>query len=142
MIRFKLEELIEIEDRDVSIIKYDETLHHDIIPILYAKGFHDKKWEDTWDDIDEFDKNGVFLLKKEEYIGFIISFRRKDYGYISVLTVLPGYRRKGYAKLLIKEAVKYLHSISLKDIYLDVKKDNIEAISLYKKLGFKESEDA
>ncbi len=85
VIRFKLEELIEINHSDVSIIKYDKEIHHDIIPMLYAQGFEDKKWEETWDEIDEFDENGVFLLKKEEYIGFIISFRRKDYGYLSGL---------------------------------------------------------
>ncbi len=141
-IRLSLSELIKINaNENIDIIKYDSRKHHDLIPILYARGFNDSPWSENWDNIKEFDSDGVFLLRdknKDKYIGFAISFNKDSFGYISVVTILPKYRNKGYAKILIKQCVEYLKFIGMKKIIIDVKADNIVAINLYKKIGFDE----
>ncbi len=141
-IRLHLSELTNFDvSENIVIIKYDSKIHHDLIPLLYSEGFNDNPWSNDWDNIKEFDSDGVFLLRdknKDIYIGFAISFNRDNYGYISVVTILPKYRNNGYARILLKQCVKYLKSIGIKEIIIDVKADNIIALNLYKKIGFKE----
>ncbi len=76
------------------VVEYCPPLHHSRIPLIYAEAFGEKPWPDDWDDFDEFDPTGVFLAADpatDETMGYVISFRRKDLGYISVLAVLPAY---------------------------------------------------
>lgn len=64
--------------------------------------------------------------------------RRNDSIYIINIVVLDKYRRQGIAQKLIHTACKYyLENDSNSIISLNVDKDNIAAINLYKKLGFK-----
>ncbi len=141
-IRLRLSQLNNIEIKnDVEIVKYDSKSHHSLIPTLYSMGFNDAPWTNDWDNIKEFDANGVFLLRckiTKKYLGFAISFNRNDFGYISVVTILPEYRNNGYAKVLIKSCIEYLKSTGMQKIMIDVKADNSSALGLYKKLGFVE----
>ena len=121
------------------IIKYSKDLHHNEIPLIYSDSFKEEPWASNWDNIEEFDSDGVFLAvdeKSGEAIGYIISFKRKDFGYISVVAVKKDWQKCGVASALIKSALSYLLSLNLTVIKIDVKEKNIPAINLYKKLGF------
>jgi len=121
------------------IVAYCPSLHRGRIPLIYAEAFGEKPWPDDWDDFDEFDPKGIFLATDpptDKIIGYVISFRRKDFGYISVLAVLPTYRRQGIASALIKTAIQYLRSLGVSAVRVDVHVTNTPAIQAYKKLGF------
>ncbi|MCG8571464.1 MAG: GNAT family N-acetyltransferase [Spirochaetes bacterium] len=127
-------------ESDLKISQYDQEKHHNIIPELYALGFNDTPWEKDWDKVEFFDPEGVFLAELNgKLIGFIICFSKKDDGYISVLTIIPEYRGKGFSKKLIKKAVDYLQDNGHDLIKLKVEKNNSRAIQLYKELGFSEA---
>jgi len=60
----------------------------------------------------------------------------KDFGYISVVAVMPEYRRRGVASALISTAIRYLKSLGLSLVKIDVYTTNTPAIEAYTKLGF------
>ena len=60
----------------------------------------------------------------------------KDIIVIYTLAVHPDYLRKGIGKKLIEFIIQYSKELNIKAIRLDVYKENIPAISLYKKYGF------
>lgn len=88
----------------------------------------------------EDEKNSNFVCKDNDKIVAIISFnplskRRNGSIYMVNLTVYPEHRRLGIAQNLIFAACKYYESNNL-PMSLQVDKDNIPAINLYKKVGF------
>jgi ribosomal-protein-alanine N-acetyltransferase len=56
-------------------------------------------------------------------------------GHVVSLAVMPERRRKGVASALLKQAMEGMQSYKAKQIYLEVRVTNDEAIGLYKKLG-------
>ena len=56
---------------------------------------------------------------------------------INAIAVLPDMRGKNLGKKLLEETITALQkNTNIKNIYLDVVKNNIVAINLYKKIGF------
>ena len=106
-----------------------------LIPDVYARGFFEKPWEDDWYDIPQFNEHTMWVYKEGMIKGFIISFIIRGKPYISVLTVIPEYTRKGIASKLLGHCIDYW-SEKHDDIYIHVEKDNLPAIHLYKKYGF------
>ncbi len=65
--------------------------------------------------------------------GFIV---RK--GHIISLAVLPKARRRGIGTALMRKAMEAMKNVyKVDEFYLEVRRSNIPAISLYRKLGFK-----
>jgi len=57
---------------------------------------------------------------------------------INALSVLPEKRGRGLGSELLKEVVATLQkNVHIKNIHLDVVKDNVIAVNLYKEVGFK-----
>ena len=136
-IRLQLKKPFHVPHLDFrNVIKYQQ-----IIPAIYSKAFDDTPWENDWDKIESFDPNGVFLINdsaNNKIFGFVVSFLKDDYGYISVLSILPKYRLKGFGQLLVYRAIDYLSGKEIEKIYIDVEKANISAIKLYQKIGFQQ----
>ena len=87
-----------------------------------------------------FDPNGAFVAADErtaEVVGYVLSFRRRDQGYISVVAVAPGWRRQGIGAALVRTAVNYLRGLGLQTIKIDAYADAAPAVNLYSKLGFR-----
>ncbi len=61
-----------------------------------------------------------------------------DEASIDSLAVLPAYRRRGYAELLLKTVLKEVAAAGVKRIYLEVEITNEAALTLYRKEGFVE----
>lgn len=91
-------------------------------------------------------RNNIFLVaeKDEEIIGLIDGYLidsdcyKEKVGYLNHLCVDRKYRRKGVALALIEMFKKYMKKIDVSYIKLNAFSDNLSAVNLYKKLGFKE----
>ena len=87
-------------------------------------------------------KNGVMLVATEN--GHIVAnasierCKAERYTHRAELsiTVLKEYWGLGIATKLINRLIEQAKEIGIEVVYLDVRSDNIRAISLYKKLGF------
>lgn len=124
-------------------VPYSRELHHGEIPLIYAEAFTEKPWGRDWEQFEGFDPRGVFLAAggDGELAGYVISFKRRDHGYISVVAVKPRWQKRGAAAALIREAVKYLRSLGLKTVRIDVDENRTAALRLYAKLGFSVAEN-
>ena len=123
----------------VVIRRYAPERDHARIPALFAAAFGAPPWPDDWDAFGEFDPRGVFLaeaLATGEAIGFVTCFRRAGFGYVSVLGVVPGWRRRGVAGALLRSAVGHLRSLGLTAVEVDAFTDAGPAVGLYRDFGF------
>ena len=57
--------------------------------------------------------------------------------YICSLFVLPRFQRKRGGKILIKKAIDFCYDNKIRNLFLNVDKNNTKAINFYKKMGFK-----
>jgi ribosomal protein S18 acetylase RimI-like enzyme len=71
-------------------------------------------------------------------VGLVATYMndQKKEAYISNVSVLPDYQGKGISKTLLNRTIKEAKIKSYISIKLEVKQDNIKAITLYQKLGF------
>jgi len=70
--------------------------------------------------------------------GYIIGLIKWNIlGHIISLAIHPKHRRKGYAKLLIRELLRRFKINGVKVVRLEVRVSNKPAINLYLKMGFK-----
>jgi len=134
------------ETRDTSvpdgirISSYDKRRHHGEIPVVYAEAFTASRWPEDWDCFSEFDPHGVFVAEsssRSETVGYVISFRRKSTGYVSVLAVLPSYQRLGIGTALLCAAIDYLCGIGAESIEVDAFADSAQAVAFYIDFGFR-----
>jgi ribosomal-protein-alanine N-acetyltransferase len=70
-------------------------------------------------------------------VGYSASVLRGSEGHIISIAVHPNYRGIGIGERLLRENVKQLKDLGAKRVILEVKVDNIQALNLYQKLGFK-----
>jgi len=103
-------------------------------------------------DHEAFTKNQLaYFLKTPKFVsiiaevnddiaGFIIGsteyYESKIFGHIYSLDVLKRYRNKGVASKLLDDAEKIFVKSGVKMCYLEVRTDNVPALSLYKKCGY------
>ena len=123
----------------VAIRPYAVDRDHQRVPAVFAAAFGEPPWPDDWDEFAEFDPHGVFVAEDratDEAIGFVICFRRAGFGYVSVLAVVPGWRRRGVARALLRTAVGYLRSLGLTAVEVDAFTDAGPAVGLYRDYGF------
>ena len=62
-----------------------------------------------------------------------------DECYIANIAVLPEYRRKGYARLLVDKLIEHAKKLQMAFISLEVRASNNAAISLYESSGFEQA---
>jgi len=58
------------------------------------------------------------------------------YGILDDVFVLPELRGQGIAKALIAAGLRHWQSQGLQEVFLEVKKDNVPAVSVYRAMGF------
>ena len=87
--------------------------------------------------------NSVSLVAKldGEIVGFIIGLiyfeRNSLVGHILTIDVSKTHRQRGIAEKLMQEIEKILKGKGAGTCHLEVREDNIAALNLYKKLGYK-----
>ena len=78
----------------------------------------------------------IYVLKENELIGYFIGWGLYDEYEIYNVTIKPEYQNKGYGYYFISSIIKS-HNNSFLKYFLEVRKSNKKALSLYKKIGFK-----
>lgn len=89
----------------------------------------------------EFEQNNrIFLVftEKNKVIAYLIAMINQDEVEILDIAVKSDFQGKGVASALLNEVFDKLQKNNVKKYFLEVKEDNIKAISLYKKFLFKE----
>lgn len=87
--------------------------------------------------------NTIGLVAKEygEIIGFIIGVLSVEdnivVGHILTIDVSPNYRRRGVGIRLLQEIERIFKNKQANLCRLEVKEDNVAALNLYRKLGYK-----
>ena len=79
----------------------------------------------------------ITYVKKDKIIGFLLYSLIYDRIEIEQFEVITKERRKGIGDKLLKYLIEKYQDTDIKNITLEVKEDNIIAINLYKKYGFK-----
>ncbi|HZK18530.1 MAG TPA: ribosomal protein S18-alanine N-acetyltransferase [Clostridia bacterium] len=80
----------------------------------------------------------IVALFGNQVIGYAGMWTILDEAHITNIAVAPDWRSRGVGFMLVKELMRRAVSIGLKKMTLEVRPSNKYAISLYKKLGFKE----
>lgn len=72
-----------------------------------------------------------------EIVGYAIGVLEKEnYGHILNIAVRDNHRRKGVGSLLLSQLEAELEKLGAKTFYLEVRVDNYDAISFYRKNGY------
>ena len=81
-----------------------------------------------------------FIVAKddEKVVGFAMCWFIMDECHIGNIAILPKYRRKGIATMLLDDLLKSTKEHGTNYLLLEVRRSNEPAIALYKKMGFKE----
>ncbi|MBU1695078.1 MAG: GNAT family N-acetyltransferase [Verrucomicrobia bacterium] len=75
--------------------------------------------------------------RSSRLVGYIrLEARRQDW-WITGMEVRPWYRRRGIAEALTRRAIRILQGSGVENVCLSVRGDNLSAIQLYEKLGFR-----
>jgi ribosomal protein S18 acetylase RimI-like enzyme len=73
-----------------------------------------------------------------QLVGSIVAYRDEEagWGVVDDVFVLPGWRRRGIARRLVGEGIRYLREQDVQEVRLDVLRSNEPAISLYRSMGY------
>jgi len=89
----------------------------------------------------DYDSVGLVAKVNSEIVGFIIGTifleRNSLTGHILTIDISPIHRRKGTAQKLLQEIEKIFKEKGVKACRLEVREDNIAALRLYQKFGYK-----
>ncbi|MEM3699603.1 MAG: ribosomal protein S18-alanine N-acetyltransferase [Candidatus Bathyarchaeia archaeon] len=90
------------------------------------------------------DYNCISLVAKinDKIVGFIIGMihaeRNVLTGHILTIDVSPAYRRRGIAQRLLQKIEEIFKEKSVKSCCLEAREDNMAALRLYQKLGYRQ----
>jgi len=78
-----------------------------------------------------------YILKDGGHlVAYIVAWLVEDELHVTNVAVAPGYRRKGIASWLLKYVIDLAVKSGCKQVNLEVRKSNEEAIRLYQRFGF------
>lgn len=69
-------------------------------------------------------------------VGYMGMWKICDEGHVTNVAVLPEYRKKGIASMLIGKMIDVCKCSEIYNITLEARESNIEALRLYEKFGF------
>lgn len=91
----------------------------------------------------DYNAIGLAARVNDEIAGFAIARvnieRNASFGHIITVDVAPAYRRKGIAQKLLHEVETIFREKGIKEYRLEVREDNVAALNLYQKLGYKKA---
>jgi len=83
----------------------------------------------------------VVALHAGEPVGAALLSRRETRGWISAVGVLPGWRRKGIARAMLRYLQQRVRELGLRSATLEVLAENRPGLALYASLGFQRRRD-
>lgn len=91
--------------------------------------------------VEDYNSIGLVAVENEKIVGFIIGMicvkRSASDGHILTIDVLPQHQRKGIGMKLLQEIEKIFIEKNVKTCHLEAREDNVEALRLYEKAGYK-----
>jgi len=122
-----------IKLREFSLSDLEKVIKIEKASFLNRKAFS----EDYFRKLYQKSPEGFIVAEdKGKILGYAIGEVQKDCGKIISIAVYPAWRKKGIGKELANFLIEYFKKKNLKKISLQVRKNNLAAISFYKNLGF------
>ena len=91
--------------------------------------------------VGDYSTIGLTAIVNREIAGFAIARinigRNATSGHILTIDVTPAYRRKGIAQKMLQEIETILRERGIRECRLEVRENNVAALNLYQKLGYK-----
>ena len=125
----------EINLNQVKILPLDVKNVDDVISIQNNLNIHILSKENILNDLNNSNFKCIMAVYDKEIIGYISFSYIFDIEIESVL-VKSSYQRQGIGTLLLNQIFKFAKENKINNVFLEVRKSNIGAISLYRKLGF------
>lgn len=105
--------------------------------LLIEQAVHVTPWtEETFKTCFKAGYYGWVIEVDKKIIGFIIVSLRTEECHILNLCVTHQYQRQGYGQQLLEYALQYAREKKALIVYLEVRRSNLRAISLYRKMNF------
>jgi ribosomal-protein-alanine N-acetyltransferase len=121
-----------------KVCTYRHATSDDLGGIMLINDQFEHKW--TIEKFQEVFTNEIPLIliynEDEILIGYLVYFITLDEGRIINIAIDPQYQNKSYGRQLIHHALEEMYESNVHYALLDVKTDNLSAISLYTKMGF------
>ena len=126
---------------DVKIVAYKKGDYKTLVNLWERSGLPYKpQGRDQEEKIEAELKRGVgkfmFAVMDATYVGTILVTHDGRKGWINRVAVLPEYRHKGIAKLLVDAAEKWLGEQGIEIYACQIEDDNKESFEVFKKLGY------
>lgn len=121
---------------EIKILPLDVKNVDDVISIQNNLNIHILSKENILNDLNNSNFKCLMAIYKEEIIGYI-SFSHIFDIEIESIIVKSSYQRQGIGTLLLKYVFNFSKENKINNVFLEVRKSNLAAISLYKKMGFK-----
>lgn len=86
--------------------------------------------------LDDEDAHFSVAVEDGTVVGFCVLHKAADEGELYQIAVREHTKRRGVGDLLLKETLEYCKKNGLVSVFLEVRKGNVPAVSLYKKHGF------
>ncbi len=114
------------------------TREHLIELFNISNSVHVDKWAwEKFEQLIEYNLPIIGLSKNDDLIGFVTYLACLEEARILNIAVLKEFQNKGYGKKLLIEALKDAKNNNLRYAMIDVRVNNLKAVSLYTKLGFR-----
>lgn len=121
---------------EIKILPLEVKNVDDVISIQNNLNIHILSKENILNDLNNSNFKCLMAIYKEEIIGYI-SFSHIFDIEIESIIVKSSYQRQGIGTLLLKYVFNFSKENKINNVFLEVRKSNLTAISLYKKMGFK-----
>ncbi len=115
------------------------TLYHADLPQLLAieKSVHISPWnEETFKICFQSGYVGWVLEADGKIVGFIIVSQAREECHILNVCIAHAYQHQGYGFKLMHKALNHARDHEVTIAYLEVRRSNTRAITLYRKMGF------
>ncbi len=121
-------------------IEKANVTHLDSIYDIEIKTFSDAWSKNSIKSAMESEPCNIFLALDDDntVIGYIFFYLIDEEAEILNLAVIPEKRRMGIASSLLKYSFEIMKKNGVRNAYLDVRKSNIPALSLYKSFNFEQ----
>ncbi|MCH5211220.1 MAG: ribosomal protein S18-alanine N-acetyltransferase [Oscillospiraceae bacterium] len=124
---------------DISMIHIHRMTGNDVAEVAeLEKQCFSVPWSEKSFRDEMTNKLAIYFIARYDgkCVGYAGFWNVSGEGGITNVAVLPGYRRKGIASLMIEKMIKEARGLGLELLTLEVRKSNISAQELYKKYGF------
>lgn len=127
----------------IRISKFDGTQDNRILPLGQVLQIEKECFRAPWGCVAltgtmEMQNTSLYLVEENgKPVSYCISSRVFDEAELLRIAVLAEYRRRGFADLMMKMLLAEWKARDIRKIFLEVRRSNIPAASLYEKYGFR-----